>query len=243
MTLCRKIIVLLCSAALVIGMLSDVPVGDAARAPKLSVMRMTIKRGQSLTIKLRYGNKKAKVKWATTKRKVAFITKKNTKGNKAYVTVKGSKAGNADITATYKLGSKKSVLRCKLAVKDMADVNNSSNTDHETLENTSNSKGTMAPAAVSCTAKPKPTPWKYTDNGDEVITTTIPSSTPKVTASAEQTPGADVTPAPADKPTMEPTVSPSSAPTVSPSTEPVPDSTAEPVEEILETTMFTQMKI
>lgn len=60
--------------------------------------------------------KSSKFTWKTSNKKIAKISKKVAKGKKASATVKGVKEGKAKITATYKKGSKKVKLTCKVTV-------------------------------------------------------------------------------------------------------------------------------
>lgn len=76
---------------------------------KLTTKKKTMTVGQTYQLKLKGVSKKAKVKWKTSKKSVAAISKK--KGNA--VTLKAKKKGTATITATYK--NKK--YKCKVTVK------------------------------------------------------------------------------------------------------------------------------
>ena len=97
----KKIIAVVCAAAMTVGMITFSPASaDAAKAPKLNKKTISVKVGSKYKIKLKNGNKKAKVTWKINKKKVARITKKSTKGKKAFATVKGLKKGKAKLTAT-----------------------------------------------------------------------------------------------------------------------------------------------
>ena len=102
------------SMAMVFSALSFTP-AQAAKKPKLSKTKATVKVGSTVKLTVKNAKKKAKVTWKTSKKKVAKITKKTTKG-KAYAVVKGVKKGTAKITATYKVGKTKKVLSCKVKV-------------------------------------------------------------------------------------------------------------------------------
>lgn len=76
---------------------------SAAKKVKLNKTKATIYVGKTVTLKL--NNNKKKVKWTTSNKKVATVSKKGK--------VKGKKAGKATITA--KVGKKK--YKCKVTVK------------------------------------------------------------------------------------------------------------------------------
>jgi hypothetical protein len=90
--------------ALAVLMVLAVPVDVDAASIKLNKKKMTIYVGQSVTLKVK-GAKKKKVKWKSSKKKIAKVT------NKGKVT--GCKVGKATITA--KVGKKS--LKCKVTVK------------------------------------------------------------------------------------------------------------------------------
>lgn len=90
--------------ALAVLMVLAVPVDVDAASIKLNKKKMTIYVGQSVTLKVK-GAKKKKVKWKSSKKKIAKVT------NKGKVT--GCKVGKATITA--KVGKKS--LKCKVVVK------------------------------------------------------------------------------------------------------------------------------
>lgn len=81
----------------------SVPAGASAAKGKINKKKVTIRVGK--TVKLKVKNIKKKVKWSSSKKKVAKVSKKGV--------VKGLKAGKATITA--KAGKKK--FRCKVTVK------------------------------------------------------------------------------------------------------------------------------
>lgn len=113
----KKIISIICAATMVVSMTAGIPAGvDAAKKPKLSKSKVSIKIGKSVIIKLKNGNKKAKVTWKSAKPKIAKITKKVTKGSNASAKIKGIKAGKSKLTATYKLGKKTTKLSCNVTV-------------------------------------------------------------------------------------------------------------------------------
>lgn len=123
----KKGIAVAMSMALVVSALSFQP-AEAAKKPKLSKSKLTITVGKTKKITVKNAEKKAKVTWKTSKKKVAKITKKSTKGKKAYAKIKGMKKGSAKITATYKLGKKKKKLTCKVKVKNASPTKKPDNT-------------------------------------------------------------------------------------------------------------------
>jgi len=135
---------------------------DAAKKPSLK-KKASVKVGKTTTLKLKNGNKKAKVTWKSNKAKIAKITKQVKKGNKASAKVKGLKKGSAKITATYKLGKKTTKFTCKVTVKKN---DGGSNTGTQTAAPTvaPTATATVAPAPATATptkgptATPRPTP-------------------------------------------------------------------------------------
>ncbi len=89
---------------------------DAAKKVKLNKKSVNLEAGKTVKISVKNGKKSAKVKWKSSKKSVARITKKSTKGNKAYARVKAVKKGTAKITAAYKLGKKTTKLTCTVKV-------------------------------------------------------------------------------------------------------------------------------
>lgn len=113
------------AAALAAAMVLSLAPANGAEAakkksPSLSKKKATLIKGKSLKLKVKNGNKKAKVSWKTSKKAVAKITKKSSKGKSAYATVKAVKKGKATITASYKLGKKTKKLKCKITVNEKA---------------------------------------------------------------------------------------------------------------------------
>lgn len=85
----KGIAALLC-AAMVITL---APAGNAgaAKKPKLNKKNVSVGVGETVKIKVKNAKKKAKVTWKTSKKSVAKITKKVSKGKKASATVMGGK--------------------------------------------------------------------------------------------------------------------------------------------------------
>lgn len=140
----KKIAILLVMALLMtsISTISATPTTVLAKTKKvkLSKTKATVYVGKTVTLKLK--NNKKKVKWSTSNKKVATVTKKGK--------VKGKKAGKATITAT--VGKKK--YKCKVIVK----TNKKSKNIQETLptyavEISNNLDATSAYDKISITIK------------------------------------------------------------------------------------------
>ena len=91
---------------------------SAAKKVKLNKTKATIYVGKTVTLKLK--NNKKKVKWTTSNKKIATVSKKGK--------VKGKKAGKVTITA--KVGKKK--YKCKITVKKKTTVVPPTTTKQET---------------------------------------------------------------------------------------------------------------
>ena len=164
---------------LAIGMVvAAVPSNSADAKGKVALNKTdaTIAVGNTVKIKVKNGVKKAKVTWKTSKKSVASISKKNTKGKTAYAVIKGVSAGKAKITASYKLGKKTKTLKCNVKVT-AASVN-----------------VTTAPVATSvATTAPIPTATVSADTS-----TAVPTKTPTPTKKPTATPVPTPTPIPDD---------------------------------------------
>ncbi len=104
-------------AMIISGLSFNGTVSDAAKKPSLNKKKANVTAGKTVTITLKNRNKKAKVTWKSSKKSIAGIVKTTLKSKSASAKVKGIKAGKVNITATYKLGKKKSKFVCKLTVK------------------------------------------------------------------------------------------------------------------------------
>ena len=91
----KKILAVVLALVLSISLLPATGVSAASKKVKLNKTKATIYVGKTVTLKVK--NTKKKVKWSTSNKKVATVTKKGK--------VKGKKAGKATITA--KVGKKK----------------------------------------------------------------------------------------------------------------------------------------
>lgn len=152
----NKIVAALCTAAMIIGSIAYTSAAsEAAKAPKLNKKKISVNVGKTYKIKLKNGNKKAKVTWKVNKKKVARITKKSKKGKNAFATIKGLKAGKAKVTAVYKLGKKTKKLTCTVTVNKK----NSSVTPVPTQNGGGNNP---QPIVTDPTPVPTPTPEPFT---------------------------------------------------------------------------------
>ena len=91
---------------------------DAAKKPKFSKTKISIKAGKSKVLKIKNisSKKKLKVKWKSSKKKVAKVKKAKIKGKVPQATIVGVKAGKAVITAKVKTNKKSYKLKCKVTV-------------------------------------------------------------------------------------------------------------------------------
>ncbi len=148
MRIIKKSIAAVLCAALVIS-LAPASAG-AAKKPSIK-KKVSVAVDATTTIKVKKAAKKAKVAWKTSDKKVVKITKKVTKGKKASVTIKGVKEGTAKITATYKLGKKKTKLTSKVTVTPASSV--VTPTSGTATQVPTSGTATQAPSAVP-TVKP-----------------------------------------------------------------------------------------
>lgn len=98
----KKILTIMLTLVLSMSMIPTINV-NAAKKVKLNKTKATIYVGKTVTLKLK--NNRKKIKWSSSNKKVAIVTKKGK--------VKAKKAGKATITA--KVGKKK--YKCKITVK------------------------------------------------------------------------------------------------------------------------------
>ena len=177
----KKCAAIVLAAAMVI---TAAPTGsaDAAKKPKLK-KKASVEVGKTVKVKVKNAKKAAKVTWKITKKqqKIAKIKKKVTKGKKASATVLGVSEGTATLKATYKIGSKKTNLKCKITVK-------------KATESTQPTQAATQPTTV-------PTGVITPPSGDPVATdpgNTDPTATPTVrpTRTPTAVPTASPTPLP-----------------------------------------------
>lgn len=125
-----------------IMVLSLVPIQvDAAKKVKLNKSKLSLNVGKSYTLKLK--NNKRKVKWSSSKKKIATVTKKGK--------VTAKKTGNCNITA--KVGKKKYV--CKVTVKNKKSIVPNTNNNNSNANTTPQMSPTPTPVP---TPDPSPTP-------------------------------------------------------------------------------------
>ena len=185
----KKIVSLILTAALVFSLFSGVSV-NAATKPKLNKKQAVVYVGKTIQLKVKKNRKK--VKWFSSNKKVATVSKKGK--------VKGKRPGKVVITA--KIGKKK--YKCKVTVKKKTAV-----------------KPTQKPT-VAPTQKPTVAPTVAPTQRPTVAPTQKPTVAPtqKPTAAPTQKPTAAPTQKPTVAPTQKPTVAPTQKPTVAPTQKP-----------------------
>ena len=119
----KKTLAIILSLFLSIALIPTTGISAAQKA-KLNKTKATIYVGKTVTLKLK--NNKNKVKWTSTNREVATVSRKGK--------VKGKNAGKVTITA--KVGKKK--YKCKVTVKNKKVNNNSISNDNNTNNNNTN---------------------------------------------------------------------------------------------------------
>ncbi len=162
---------------------------DAAKKVKLNKKSVNLEAGKTVKISVKNGKKSAKVKWKSSKKSVARITKRSTKGNKAYARVKAVKKGTAKITAAYKLGKKTTKLTCTVKV---GVVDDNTAVASPSVAPAPGSTVTTAPASPTGAATETVAPTKAPDTEQSAKPTA--TTKPKVTRSPR--PSATPTPTP-----------------------------------------------
>lgn len=96
-----------------------IPAGTISSAKKaaLSKKKLSINVGETKVIKVKNSKKTAKVTWKSTDSKIVKIVKKTSKGKKASAAVQGIAEGKTVVKAAYKIGKKKTNLKCTVTVK------------------------------------------------------------------------------------------------------------------------------
>lgn len=105
-----KVLTMVLTTALLAGVIT--PAGgeaQAAKKPRLSSKSITLKVGQSKTLKVKKKVKKAKVSWKSKNKKIAVVSKKGK--------VTAKKVGTTKVVCKVKKGKKKFTLTCKVTVK------------------------------------------------------------------------------------------------------------------------------
>ena len=140
----RKIVSFSLIFALILGMLIAPNQADAKKKKKVALnkTKLTLTVGKSYKLKLK--NNKKKIKWFSSKKKVATVSKTGK--------VKAKRAGTARITA--KVGKKKYV--CKVTVKNKKKTTKTTKTT-----TTKKPAVTKAPANNTTTTKATPSPTPY----------------------------------------------------------------------------------
>lgn len=154
---------------------------DAAKKPKLNKSKVMVKVGETVKLKVKNGNKKAKVTWKSSKKAIATVKK----GKKSSATVKGIAEGKTKVTATYKFKGKKFKLKCNVT------VDKAGNTD----AGTANTPGTGTAAPSTASDQPGIENTKEPDNNNE------PQNTPTKKPEATKRPTPTKTPVPSPSPT------------------------------------------
>ena len=141
---------LLLAAALMLGVGPASQADAAAKKMKLSKKKLTLRVGQSRKLKVK--NKKGKVKWKSSKKKVAKVSKKGV--------VKAKKTGKATIKAIVTYKKKKTTLKCKVTVK-------------------AKKKAASTPALTQKKNTPKPTTKPGSGTGQSTPPGQAPTPTPR----------------------------------------------------------------
>ena len=168
----RALAAVLCAAMVIT--LAPSGSADAAKKPKLK-KKASVTVGQTVKIKVKNAKKSSKFTWKTSNKKVAKISKKIAKGKKASATVKGVKVGKANITATYKNGSKKTKLKCKVTVTADSGAKPSVN---PTAAATTPAQTQTTPPAGQSTDQPSPTATNTPTKRPTASPTPKPTATP-----------------------------------------------------------------
>lgn len=176
----KKTMAAVLAAAMVIT-LAPANSADAAKKPSLK-KKASVAVGKTVKLKIKNGNKKAKVTWKSNKTKIAKVAKKTTKGNAA-ASIKGLKKGSAKITASYKLGKKTTKFTCKLTVTKKVDPA------------VTTAPATVATATATATTAAKVTTVPGPSNVTAVPATKVPDPTAvPATKGPTKTPGPTATP-------------------------------------------------
>ncbi len=150
--------------------------------------KLSINVGETKVIKVKNSKKTAKVTWKSTDSKIVKIVKKTSKGKKASATVQGIAEGKTVVKAVYKIGKKKTNLKCTVTVKAS-----------EVQKPTTTAPSATTPAAsakpgTSVTPSATNTPAQATD-----VPQPTKEATPKPTRTPRPTAGPTATPTPAPK--------------------------------------------
>lgn len=179
----------LLSLSLVVASAIPASQASAAKKIKLNKSKLTLKVGETYTLKLK--NNKAKIKWSSSKKKIATVSAKGK--------VKAKKPGTTAITATAK-GKK---YKCKVTVKK-ASNKTTSNTPMPTNKTNNNTVNppvqTNIPSAVPPTPIPTPIPTPNNPDQSETPPNKTESPDPSGTPPDETESPDDPTPTPTKEP-------------------------------------------
>ncbi len=205
---------------------AEIPVSvTAARKPKLNRKKATLRVGKTIRLRVKNAGKK-KVKWSSSKKKIATVNKKGI--------VKAQNPGKTVIKA--KVGGK--VLKCRVTVRNPIDSLPSADVSSAvpvTPLPTSRVAATGTPktsAKVSPGASQKPGPSG--DPGASVSPTGSPDVQPSASAGVDPTSGADVQPSastdvdPTSGADVKPSASAGTDPAVSPEATVIPGASGTP---------------
>lgn len=112
MTRLRKTVAGVLTTALCITLIVPAGAEGAAKKPKLSKSKLSVKTGKTVTLKVKNAAK-AKISWKSNKKKIAKVKASGKYGCK----ITGVKRGNAVITCRIKKGRKTTTLKCKVTVQ------------------------------------------------------------------------------------------------------------------------------
>lgn len=191
MKLMKKSIAIALAAAMVV---TAAPANNADAAKKPSIAKKTsVEVGKKVVVKVKNATKKTTVKWSTSNKKVAKITKQVKKGAKASATVKGVKKGTAKIKAVIKAGKKSYKATCKVTVKKAgaAEATNAP-------VGTANTPAASAKASASASAAASSSPSASTEPTKPAAPTEDPNKTPKPSKTPRPTKTPEPTQMPAD---------------------------------------------
>lgn len=123
MTRLRKTVTGVLTAALCITLIVPAGAEGAAKKPKLSKSKLSVKTGKTVTLKVKNAAK-AKISWKSNKKKIAKVKASGKYGCK----ITGVKRGNAVITCRIKKGRKTTTLKCKVTVQQSKKIEPSEKT-------------------------------------------------------------------------------------------------------------------
>ena len=213
------------AAALVVTSTSSVMLAEAAKAPKLNKKTITLRAGGKKQLKVKNLKKKQKVKWKSSKKKIATVSKKGlVRAKKIGITKIVAKVGKKKLVCHVRVLPKKIVIRRPkpMPVATPVRVVTPKPTAIVQPSETTNVSPTMdvtAKPTIAPTVKPTMVPTVKPTTAPTATPTASPSSAPTATptkmpsAAPLPTPARTTTPSPSAAPIVKPTASPSTAPT------------------------------